>query len=317
MSGLTRDAPFNLQFEAIGTVWSVEVYQPVSAARAAALEQAVHRRIDAFDLHYSRFRADSLVSRMSRHAGTYELPSDAQPLFDLYHELYRHTGGAVTPLIGQTLSDAGYDATYSLKPRPLTPPPAWDEVLDYHYPRLTLHRPALLDVGAAGKGYLVDLVAGLLEDAGLSAYCVDAGGDLRYRRPGPQSTRVGPQSHPGSNPAAPPLRIGLEHPADPTQAIGVAELPGSGLSLCGSAGNRRAWAGYHHVLDPRTLASPRHLAAVWVTAGTTLLADALTTALFFVAPAELNRYYKFNYALVYADYSLDHSPGFPAQFFTT
>jgi thiamine biosynthesis lipoprotein len=308
-------APFALNFEAIGTVWSVEVYNALTPAQSRELERAIPARIDKFDRHYSRFRPDSLVSRMARNAGTYRLPADARPLFDLYHELYRHSAGAVTPLIGQTLADAGYDADYRLTPRLLTPPYAWDEVLDYDYPRLTLHRPALLDLGAAGKGYLVDLVAQVLAAHGATAYCVDAGGDMCYRRPPAPPRAATPYPAESSRPA-PPLRVGLEHPADPTQVIGVAELPGEGISLCGSAGNRRAWAGYHHILDPHQLQSPRHLAAVWVTAATTLLADALTTALYFVEPAKLNRYYKFDYALLYADYTLEHSGNFPAQFFT-
>jgi thiamine biosynthesis lipoprotein len=294
-----------LRFEAIGTAWAVDIYEPIALDQATRLEAAVRARIDVFDQHYSRFRPDSLITAMATTAGRYELPDDAEPLFDLYRELYDRTAGAVTPLIGQTLSDAGYDATYTLgrQRRPqLTPPPRWDEVLTYEYPRLTLERPALLDLGAAGKGYLVDLVCALLEQRfGLTAYCVDAGGDLRYHHPAAA--------------AAPPLRVGLEHPEDATQVIGVAELP-SGTSLCGSGTNRRAWGEYHHIMSPHTLDSPRHLLAVWTVASTTLLADALTTALFLVDAATLTSYYDFEYALVGADHSLEHSPGFPAAFFT-
>lgn len=290
-------ASFGLHFEAIGTIWTVEVYEVVPEMLQGQLETAIRERIDEFDACYSRFRPDSLVSLMAREAGTYQLPADARILVDLYRDLYGVTSGAVTPLIGQVLADAGYDANYSFTSRPLTPPPAWEAVLNYQFPRLTLAQPALLDFGAAGKGYLVDLVAAILEDAGITAYCVDAGGDLRYRHPATQ-----------------PLRVGLEHPADPTQVIGVAEI--QNVSLCGSAGNRRAWGEYHHIMDPVALGSPHHLQAVWVTAGTTLLADALTTALFFVSPHQLHKHYNFEYALIRASGSLEFSSRFPATFFT-
>jgi FAD:protein FMN transferase len=286
-----------LQFEAIGTGWAIDVYEPVAQGDWAALTAAIQDRIERFDRTYSRFRADSLITRLAERAGVYEFPSDARPLFELYRELYGLTNGAMTPLIGQTLSDAGYDATYSLTPRKLTSPPAWDEVLEYRDSSLTLTQPALLDVGAAGKGYLVDLISELLEAAGLAAYWVDAGGDLRYRHPGGL-----------------PLRVGLEHPGDHTQAVGVAEIVNA--SLCGSATNRRVWDEYHHVINPHTLTSPQHLRAVWATAETTMLADALTTALFFVDAECLAGYYEFEYALVYADDSLVRSEGFPATFFT-
>lgn len=36
----------------------------------------------------------------------------------------------------------------------------------------------MIDVGAVGKGYLIDRVADVLADAGLRRFTVDAGGDL-------------------------------------------------------------------------------------------------------------------------------------------
>jgi len=290
-------ATLDLRFEAIGTAWSVEVYEAVSALAARQIEQAVMARIEEFDRNYSRFRPDSLVAKMAAQAGDFELPADAEPLFDIYHQLYQLTDGRFTPLIGQALSDAGYDTDYSLKPRPLVAPPAWEVALDYKFPQLSLRRPALLDVGAAGKGYLVDLVSELVESFGLTNYCVDAGGDMRHRGSGSE-----------------PMRVGLEHPADPAQVVGVVEL--TNASLCGSAGNRRAWGEYHHILNPQTLSSPRHIQAVWVTAATTLLADALTTALFLVDAASLTRYYDFEYALIAADSTAWQSTAFPGEFFT-
>lgn len=41
---------------------------------------------------------------------------------------------------------------------------------------LTLNEPALIDVGAAGKGLLVDGIAALLDDD----YVIDASGDLLH-----------------------------------------------------------------------------------------------------------------------------------------
>jgi thiamine biosynthesis lipoprotein len=297
---LTLKSNWSYRLEAIGTHWEIDVFQPLGHVSPAALTKAIDERIEAFDLAYSRFRPDSLVSRMARAAGSYSLPSDAAPMMGLYRRLYDLTRGAVTPLIGQLLSDAGYDAEYSLKPGKLTPPPAWDDVMSFDpaISKLTLTRPALLDFGAAGKGYLVDLLAAVLEDHGLTAYCVDGSGDMKHR---------GPAGH--------PLRVGLEHPGDPQQAVGVVEL--ENFSLCGSAGNRRAWANFHHIFDPRTLASPNHLQAVWVTAATTMLADGLTTALYFSPAAELKGQFDFEYALINNDMSLEHSAGFPGEFFTT
>src|SRR5690348_14240178 len=99
----------HFRFDAIGTAWTIEIFEPLSASQRSQLEQAIMRRIGQYDKDYSRFRDDSLIAAMSKKAGKYTLPDDAKPLFELYRQLYEATGGAVTPLIGQTLSDAGYD----------------------------------------------------------------------------------------------------------------------------------------------------------------------------------------------------------------
>jgi thiamine biosynthesis lipoprotein len=288
-----------LDFEAIGTVWQIELYCHSSVPNG--LVPAITTAITAFDRNYSRFRDDSLVTAMSRKSGRYTLPADAQPLFDLYYSLYRLTDGKVTPLIGQTLADAGYDAAYSFTPGELHRPPAWETALDYHFPELTLHQPTLLDVGGAGKGYLVDIMGELLEAWGIADYCVDAGGDMRHRR------LQGGQ-----------IPVGLEHPAAQTEVVGVAHL--GNQSLCGSAGNRRTWLDanggqIHHIIDPQLLASPTRVQAVWVTASSTLLADGLTTALFFAEPAHLRKHFDFAYAIITDDGQLQASADFPATFF--
>ena len=283
-------------FEAIGTGWWIGLYESVGTDRLAAVQQAVAQRIEQFDLVYSRFRDDSLVSSIAREAGTFIFPADSEALFSLYRRLYDATNGAVTPLIGQALVDAGYDASYSLRPGKLKPTPAWDDVMQFKGRTLTTTQPILLAFGAAGKGYLVDLVAAELEAAGLKAYCVDASGDMVCS---------------GLKTA---LKIGLEHPEDTSQVIGVADLQKG--ALCGSAGNRRRWAGYHHIIDPHALASPENIAAVWVCAETALIADGLTTALYFAEPETLARQFRFAYVIMYADGRVAASADFPAQLFT-
>lgn len=287
--------PCTFAFEAIGTAWNIDVQEELSPERQTALLAAVMARIDVFDRAYSRFRADSLVTEMAERAGTYVLPDDAGPLMETYERLYRLTGGAFTPLIGQVMVDAGYDAAYSLTPKELCVPPAWDDVIAYEHPRLTMKRAAWLDFGAGGKGYLVDLIGALLEAEGVRAFCVDAGGDIVYR-------------------GARPLRVGLEHPEQPGQAIGIATVAGG--SICGSAGNRRAWANFHHTIDPRTLQSPSHVLATWAMAETGLIADALATCLYFVPAEALRKEYAFEWVVFYADHTATHSEGALVELFT-
>src|SRR6478609_2644805 len=151
-------------FDAIGTRGTLDTAEPLSHAALRAVRELISR----FDQDWSRFRADSWVSEVARGgAGTYPLPADAGPLLDAYDVAAACTDGAVDPLVGHALEQLGYDAAYTLRPRRdadgalLTrAAPGWRTAARRDAGTLTLDEPALLDVGAGGKGYLVDLVAG-------------------------------------------------------------------------------------------------------------------------------------------------------------
>lgn len=289
-------ATFHHSFEAIGTQWTVDVYHEMTQAESAELLQQILSRIDTYDRVYSRFRSDSVVSQMAHEAGEYQLPPDSEALFALYEQLYQLTEGAFTPLIGAVLVAAGYDASYSLRPTKLQQPLRWEDALSFSNQRVTLKKPAILDFGAAGKGHLVDIISALLKKQGMTEFCVDASGDIFYVT---ESTDQ--------------LRVGLENPDNFEQVVGVASI--SNQSICGSAGNRRKWGEFHHVIDPVSLTSPTGISAVWVVADSALLADALATCLFFVEPATLLPTFEFEYAIVNAAQKLAVSPGFPGTFF--
>lgn len=293
------------EFEAIGTHWTIDLPEALNPEMVLSVLRDVRERIERFDQVYSRFRSDSMVTAMSERVGTYTFPLDAIPLMALYRKLYDATHGAVTPLIGNVLSDAGYDAQYSLVERPMRSPKPWDAVMTWNPAtcELVVREPVLLDFGAAGKGYCVDIVARMLQERGIPSFVIDAGGDVCHG--GVLS------KHPSG--VARGVRIGLEDPSDTTQAIGVATIDHQ--SICGSAGNRRRWGRFHHTIDPRTLESPRDLSAVWVVAATTMLADGLTTALQFALPEQLASLGAFEYAVLSAEHQLYVSPGFPADFF--
>jgi thiamine biosynthesis lipoprotein len=289
---MPRPEPYAWQFEAIGTSWQIDTEEPIGLEAA----EAVTARIEDFDAVWSRFRADSVVSQIAQRGGSWVLGEDSRALLDLYVDLHEVTDGAVTPLVGRTLADLGYDASYSLTPS--AEPAAvgsWDS-FDWAYPELDAHDPVLLDVGAAGKGHLVDLVAGVLAGHGVGAYTIDASGDLLHR---------------GDD----ALRVALEHPRDPTRAIGVAELPG-GRALCASATNRRAWGdSLHHVLDGRTGRPTDDIVATWVVADSCLLADGLATAHFLAEPARLMARFDHDFVRMHADGRVEWSTQFPGEVF--
>lgn len=287
--------PTRFSFEGIGTTWNIGI-EDISAHDGARIEKIVQSRVAEFNAVYSRFREDSWVAKLSQKAGKYELPADAEPMLSLYRDLYDITEGLVTPLIGQTLVDAGYDKDYSfVEKKTLARPPKWDEAIQYephaHPPVIIIKTPVLIDVGAIGKGYIIDIIGKLLEENGIVQYSINAGGDILNK---------------GTS-----LRVGLEHPADFSKVIGVVTLAGRdghgmphAKSIAGSAGNRRKWGRFHHIINPETLSSPMDILAVWAVADTAMLADAMATALYFTSAEKLQNVYDFEYLIVYKDMSV-------------
>jgi FAD:protein FMN transferase len=294
--------PSTFTFDAIGTRWCIDTDEPLSGE----VRDRIRNRIRRFDRTYSRFRPDSLVSQVAAApaGGRFEFPEDSVALFDLYDRLVTATEGAVDPLVGRQLELLGYDPTYSLAPAPAAvragerarARPTWAADVVRDGVSLITRRPLVIDVGAAGKGYLVDIVSAILQQAGVARFVVDAGGDLR---------------HCGEH----AIRVGLEHPLDPRLVIGVANL--QNRALCASAVNRRAWGnGLHHVLDARTGAPATEVVATWVVAGNAALADGLATALFFTGAQRLAETFRFAYVRMLADGRAERSPNFDGELFT-
>ncbi|MBX7445515.1 MULTISPECIES: FAD:protein FMN transferase [unclassified Arthrobacter] len=280
-------------FTGIGTHWVISTALPLPPSLRARLLD----RVERFDAAWSRFRPDSLVASMAREPGSYSFPAEAAALGDLYSTLYRVSAGAMTPLIGGSLERLGYGADYALEPAgPPLPAPAWESVLAWEGTTVTAVAPVVLDIGAAGKGLLVDLLAAELAAAGVENFVVDGSGDLLAR---------GTEG----------VRIGLEHPYNPAQAIGIVDL--ADRSLCASAANRRAWGdGLHHVLDGTTGQPVRTAVATWTLADSAMVADALATALFFVPGAVLDEVFDFSWLTVFSDGSAAYSPGFEGTLFS-
>ena len=138
------------------------------------------------------------MTRIAREPGRYRLPDDAAELLGLYRELYQATRRPglpprrARPRVARLRRALPPDA--GAHPRPV---PSWEDAIAWDGEYLTTATPVLLDVGAAGKGYLVDLVSELLAEHGIPQHVVDASGDLLTR--------------------GVPLRVALEHPARPDE----------------------------------------------------------------------------------------------------
>ena len=233
---------------------------------------------------------------LSQKVGVVEVPSDLINILRLYKQMYVVSQKKFTPCVGALMEDIGYDAEYSLvAKKDMRAVPDFEKAVciidDTH---IELHESVLLDIGAIGKGYCVDLISSYLRSLGYAEFLVDGSGDIFY------------ESKEGV------IQAGLEHPHDVTKVVGV--VPMKRGAMCSSATNRRAWGEYSHYIDPTTKDSPHMISATWVLADTAALADGLSSLLFFVAPESLHAF-SFEYCIMNHEHKIKKSPGFPATFF--
>ncbi len=290
------------EFEATGTQWSVSTDDLLPAA----VRRDVTELVEGFETTWSRFRPDSLVSRAARATtgGSYRLPEGSARMLDLYDRLHRLTQGRLDPLVGADLVRLGYDPEYSFVvqetveggPDPLLVRTRWGDTVTHDGDVLRVRTPALVDVGAVGKGFLVDQVSDLLVAAGVGSHTVDGSGDLRAR---------GDRT----------VRVGLEDPQSPGQVVGAVEL--RDRALCASATGRRTWGdGLHHILDALSGRPTEGIIASWVMARTCAEADGLATALFVAPPDALAAELEFEFVLLRSDRTALASHTFPGELFT-
>jgi thiamine biosynthesis lipoprotein len=262
----------------VGTVVTVHIVGHGSTdderrAREAAADRAI-AWFEQVERVCSRFDPSSELSRLASRPG--EAVAASAMLFQAVRfalAVAAETDGAFDPTVGATQQARGFDREHRSGRSSGVAVDAADDV-SYRDVILgadrtiTLARPLLLDLGAVAKGLAIDLAA--RELAPFENFAIDAGGDLYLA---------------GHNAEGAPWSVGIRHPRDETAVI--ATLHASNAAVCTSGDYERrseSLAGEHHIVDPRTGASPRVAASATVQAPSAMVADALATAAFVLGP---------------------------------
>ena len=253
------------QWSALGTYVQLVV---AGAGHLPAARAEAERLLAAVDLACSRFRADSDLCRVNREAGSW-VPVHPLLVAALGAALAaaEDTGGLVDPTLGRALEALGYDRDFAelrdgVRPPagpadvpPPAPPQAWRQVEIDPDGAVRVPDGVVLDLGAVGKAFAADLVAGSVARTVGADCVVSLGGDVAVG-----ATADSP-GHPWQVAVA-------EGPRDaPAQVI---VLDHGGLAT--STTTHRRWRRetgegevetVHHLLDPRT---GRPAGQVWRTA---------------------------------------------------
>ena len=207
---------------ALGTAWWVEVFSPLSVERAEEITKVLHDTITTFEARYSRFRADSLVAMLNA-TGILKSPDkETASLLQYGRSLYTRTSGHFNLLVGGVLSARGYTLLpHSAKFVELTilPDPTTDLIIADDEIRLLNGQ---VDLGGFGKGYLVDVLANLLQEYEVKDFLINGGGDIY-----------------GTSDNSQPLTIYLEHPTVAGSFIGTTTLQNEGFAA--SSPYKRRW----------------------------------------------------------------------------
>lgn len=268
----------------MGGPCEAQVYapSPALAERACDLVVGEVQRIEA---KYSRYRPDSLLSRINASAGagpfatdpeTESLLSYAQACFDASGGLFDLTSGVLRHA-WKFHADADpatavprQDAIEQLLARV-----GWQRV---KRGQRTIELPAgmELDFGGIGKEYAVDRACTLLVEAGIAHALVNLGGDLRA---------IGPQAAPdcswqGAHATRTlPWRVGIADPRTRGSVLCTVVLESGALATSGDyerfieIDGRR----YCHILDPRTAMPVAHWRSVSVAAPLCITAGSAST----------------------------------------
>jgi len=280
-----QPVPLRVQWLTMGTFAAVQCADHATAPQARDIAQAV---FDGLDADLSVWKPESPISAVNRAAGTpAALP--ASPAFAAVLRAALDTAalsdGAFNPLIGPVMRAWGFNGADA---RPAPPEPAelaaalaladWRSVAFTPSPTgATVRLPVAgmrLDLGAAAKGYAVDLAWERLTSAGYTNLLVDLGGNLRA---------LG-EAAPGRG----GWRTGVRNPFSGDSAILASFLLRSGEAVATSGNYERFieinGVRYAHIMDGRTATPVTGMAGVTVTAPDALTADILSTTLFILGP---------------------------------
>ena len=274
---LTGPVPMNsygFSFAAMSSACEVRLDGDDEHVLAAAAQQAI-AEVRRIELKYSRYRDDSVVSRINTAAGgaqAVDVDAETASLLDFAGKLHAFSDGLFDITSG--VLRRAWDFRAGRLPEPaalaaLLPLIGWSQV---EWPQASTARRCIrlprsgmeLDFGGFGKEYAADRAMAALAAAGQRHGFVNLGGDIRL---------LGPRAD-GSA-----WRFGIQHPRDDAATIASVEMVEGALASSGDYERFFEQDGrrYCHILDPHTGWPVCTWSSVSVTAPACAAAGALAT----------------------------------------
>ncbi len=238
--------------QAMATTFEIFIVHP-DADYACQAAYAAFGEINRLEAELSRFIENSDVARINNLAAGQPLQVSL-PTFECLQiagRMYDETDGAFDVTIGALSGESGVELDqdgYTVK-----------VVVD----------SIKVDLGGIGKGYAVDMTAGLLGEWDINVALIHGGYSSVLAVDKPAETNGWP--------------ITFSNPADMKQTLAHIELQNRAV---GASGLLKGV----HIIDPRTAKPVQGNTAAWAVASDAATADALSTAFMVMTPEQVNQY---------------------------
>jgi len=270
---------YTTRFTLMGGAALVRFVDDRGRTRAAEVARAAEAEAFRIEGKFSRFRDDSVIAEIARHAGRAPVAVDdeTRALIEAALDLARLTGGRFDPTVG-VLRRA-----WDFKEPRVPDDGELAELLPFvGYGSVAVGRDTVfleragmeLDLGGVGKEYAVDRVADLLEASGVTSALINFAGDVRTL---------------GGRGDGHPWSIGVADPRAPERCrFAVRLIGGAGVATSGDYERCFVKDGvrYHHLLDATTGRPAAGVMATTVVAASAFDAGRLATAAFLLGPVD-------------------------------
>ncbi|WP_220432650.1 FAD:protein FMN transferase [Saccharospirillum alexandrii] len=233
----------SVKFRAMGSPCELIIHTSQDAG--PELLQLARDRLTQLEQKYSRYRPDSITTRINAAAGTGEtVPIDQETLGLLHYADSLHTQSKGLFDITSGVLRRAWDFRSARLPEPksieaLLPSIGWRRVT-WSQAGISLPTPGMeLDFGGFVKEYAADQVAQRLRDSGVEHGLVNLGGDIVV---------IGPQ------PDGQPWRVGIRHPRQADTALLKLPMTHGAIATSGDYERFMLIDGvrYCHLLNPFT-----------------------------------------------------------------
>ena len=271
---LGQEKRYEFEKGLMGSPFRIVVYS-TSDTLAQQAAQKAFTRIEQLNEILSDYRDGSEINRLSAQAGTRKwirVSDDLYEVLSISKKISRKTKGTFDITVGPVVQLWRRAMRRNIFPAPNEVEQA-RKAVGYRFVELRpctksvrLVRPGMrLDVGGIGKGYAADEAVRVIQNLGIKAVLIDAGGDLTL--------------------AGVPLgRKGWEveiNSGTSTDSTALVHLTDAGVATSGANYRYLEHDGerYSHIVDPKTGIGLRHHVRTTVIAANGTYADALATAI--------------------------------------